>query len=226
MKQSILLMVFLTTISFSQAQKTFYGTIDYQFTVEGEGAEMLGFMMPEKMVVQYGKKGMKMYFEGGAMSTMMGKIVLNGKKNQIFQVKDEELTAYLMGPEDLEGNQVTLPDEVIKEDEVIEISGRSCQKYKTIKHTEDGGESVQYIWSTEELKAPEVSTPELRAVAGMNLGANGVPGFQMKSVTFDATTGLTITLLATNLDFTKLSNKEFDLPKGYAVEEFQMTTDE
>lgn len=220
------MLAILTTISFSQAQKPFYGTIDYQFSIEGVNAEMMEFMMPEKMVVQYGKKGMKMFFVGGMMADMMGKVVLNGKTNEIFQVKDDEQTAYMMGPEDLGGSEVALPDEVIKEEETIEIAGLTCQKYKTLKYGEDGSEFVQFFWTTDALLAPEVSTPELQAKSGMNLGANGVPGFPMKSVTTDATTGMTITMEATNLDYTKLKSKEFGVPKGYAVADFEIPTDE
>ena len=63
------------------------------------------------------------------------------------------------------------------------------------------------------------------ALAGMNLGANGVPGFPMKSMTYDANTGMTIILEAAALDFTKPGNKEFGVPKGYAVADFEMTTE-
>lgn len=225
MKKFALLTALWMVVSFTHAQKTFFGTIDYSFIIEGVDMEMIGFMMPEKMIVQYGKKGMKMYFEGGTMASMMGKIVVDGKKNQIFQVKDDELTAYLMGPEDLQGSEVKLPDQVVKDGELEQIAGYSCQKYKTVKIAEDGAESVQYIWTTEELKVPEVSTPELQAMAGMNLGANGVPGFPMKSMTYDANTGMTIILEAAALDFTKPGNKEFGVPKGYAVADFEMATE-
>jgi len=222
MKQSILLMVFLTTIVFTHAQKPFYGTVDYKFTVEGVNADMMSFMMPGKMVVQYGKKGMKMYFEGGSMAALMGKIVLNGKTNEIFQVRDDEQVVYMMGPEDLGGTEIAMPDSVVMEEEKVDIAGYSCQKYKTLSYAEDGAESVQYIWTTSALAAPEVSTPELQAKAGMNLGANGVPGFPMKSVTTEPSSGMTITLEATKLDFTKVKGKEFGVPKGYEVAEFEM----
>lgn len=202
------------------AQQDFYGTVDYQFEMEGPNVDMVAFMMPEKMVVQYGKKGMKMYFVGGMMADMMGQIVLNGKTNEIFQLKADEQTAYMMGPEDLEGQNAGEPDEVVKELEVIKIQGYLCQKYKAITRDEEGNESVQYIWTTEALRAPEVGSPEMRAMTGMNIGAKGVPGFPLKSETYEPNSDMTITLTATNLDFTKPKNKDFKVPKGYAVEEF------
>ena len=226
MKKIALLTALLVGAWTLTAQQLFLGTVDYQFVMEGPNTEMVAFMMPEKMVVQYGKKGMKMYFVGGMMADMMGKIVLNGKTNQIFQLKDEEQAAYMMGPEDLEGQDANTPDEVIKELEIIKIQGYLCQKYKTITYDGEGGESVQYIWTTEALRVPDVSTPELQAMAGMNIGANGVPGFPMKSVTYEPNSDMTITLLVTNLDFTKLKSKEFQVPKGYTVEEFVGETDE
>jgi hypothetical protein len=223
MKKITLLLTFLAAAWALNAQQTFLGTVEYDFTIEGPNVEMISFMMPEKMVLQYGKKGMKTYFEGGMMADMMGKIVVNSKDNQAFQVKDDEQTVYLMGPEDLSGAEDPTPDEVIKEMEVIKIQGYLCQKYKTIQRQEDGTESVQYIWTTEALVAPDLDTPGMQSLTGMSVGAKkGVPGFPMKVVQYEPGADLTVTLEVIKLDFTKLKHEEFEIPKGYAVAEFEM----
>lgn len=202
------------------AQKLFQGTVSYDFAIEGPNTEMVAFMMPEKMIVAYGKKGMKTYFQGGMMADLMGQIVINGKTKQTFQVKESEQTVYLMGPEDMATAEDNTPDQVTKELEVIEIQGYLCQKYKTVKQAEEG-ETVQYVWTTQALKAPDLGESGLTSMGGMAMtGGNKVPGFPMKVVSYDPSADITVTLVVSELDFTKLDKKAFDIPKGYAIEEF------
>ncbi|MGA1583759.1 MAG: hypothetical protein ACO4CH_10950, partial [Saprospiraceae bacterium] len=74
-KHAFLLMtlsVFLLNTAF--AQRTFYGTVEYTYEITGPEAAMMAMMMPQKMVIQYGKSGMSTSMDGGMMSGMIGRI--------------------------------------------------------------------------------------------------------------------------------------------------------
>ena len=176
MKQ-ILLMAVAGVLSLTslQAQKTFTGTIEYEFKIDGDNVEMMASMFPSKMVVLYGEESMMTYFVGGFMASMMGKIVVNGDSQEVYMRKDEEKAIYVMGPEDMEGNKQNEPKEVTEmKGETETIAGYSCKKYKMIMET-DGKESIQYIWTTEKLKAPEMDQQGFEGFGSSMINNSAVP---------------------------------------------------
>ncbi|MCB0622098.1 MAG: DUF4412 domain-containing protein, partial [Saprospiraceae bacterium] len=204
-------------------QSEFQGTVDYKFEINGEGAEFMALMMPQKMVVKYGKKSMMTYFVGGMMEAMVGKIVVDGQHDEVFIVKEDEETVYMMGPEDLEeGQEVSTPKEVVKEKETETIMGYKCQKYKVVLAGEEGAEQVQYIWTTEKLKAPNFKAGSAGKFNMMgNLPEGAVPGFPLKVTTLaDPSMDITVTMVASMIDEQSIPKEEFYRPKDYEVKEF------
>lgn len=214
-----LLLVFFSATTLS-AQKTFQGTIEYKYEMKGEGAEMMAAFMPEKMVVKYGEKSMLTLMEGGMMGTMMGKIVVNGETGENFVVKDDEQAVYMIKTEDIEEEAAGKEKPKIEKlGEQKEILGYSAQRYK-ITTMQEGTEMVQYVWITEELKAPEVDSPAGNQMGGM-VSTEYIPGFPLEMEVAIPETGMTLLLAATNIDKTKVDASEFARPEDYEMKDFE-----
>ena len=212
----MLLAISAATLS---AQKTFYGTVEYKYEMKGEGAEMMAAFMPEKMVVKYGEKSMMTFMEGGMMGDMMGKIIVNGESGENFVVKDDEQAVYMIKTEDIEeetAGQDKPRVEKLKEQK--DILGYACQRYK-VTAMQDGEETVQHIWITDKLKAPEIKAPGAGQLGGM-VSTKDIPGFPMEVEVAVPQTGMTLLLSVTSLDKAKVAASEFERPKGYEVKDF------
>lgn len=210
--------LFLLTATLT-AQKTFLGAAEYAFTIEGENAEMMKMFMPEKMVVLYGSKSMLTYMTGGMMADAVGKIVVNGEKGETFIIKEAEKVVYLMGPEDLETPE-DLQNPVVTELEgEEEIQGYTCKQYKVVAAGEDE-ETVQYIWSTTALQAPEIKQQGMDKLNNGMGFAGAVPGFPMKVVSEIPQTNARLILIVTSLDFNEPAASAFERPADFEVKEF------
>lgn len=198
----------------SQAQKTFYGTVEYDYQIQGENAEMMASFMPEKMVVKYGKAGILTTMEGGMMAAMMGKIVVNNNTGKAFVIKDDTKTVYIMSEEDMETGDTPTDPEITDLGETEEILGYTCKKYKMISETA-GMKQEQYIWATNKLKIPEYKNLPKQDLTGSNLMAAGLEGFPLKVEMAIPETEMTLTLLVTLLEEEKISDDLFEAPSDY-----------
>lgn len=214
----IYLFLLLGSLSTLTAQDTFQGTVTYTYEVKGENAEMMQAMMPQKMVVKYGKKHMMTYMEGGMMAGMMGKIVVDTESGESFVIKDDEKAVYMMKKEDLEQAEQPKVNNSIEEGETKDILGYTCKKYK-LSATQNGQEVTQYIWATEELKAPDLRTPGMQQMSNMGL-AEHVKGFPMEIEIAMPGMKTTMIMRVSELDDTKISASEFKRPEGYETKDF------
>lgn len=190
------------------AQKS-EGKIKYDFKMTGEGMEQMAAFMPQSMEIIFSKKGVVTRIKGGMMETMMGDILVN--KEGSYMIKHGEKTVYDMS-DATEGQEEEPKPAIEKEDEVIEILGYKCQKYKVISESEVG-EVVTYVWVTDEIEIPKQKT-------GMssNLTAGNLPGIALK--TMSTTMGMTTVLAATEVSTDKQDKAQFEIPKGYTKEKF------
>lgn len=219
MKIVVSCLLLLISMGTLQAQKTFEGTVTYAYEVKGENAEMMAAMIPQKMVIKYGKKGMITYMEGGMMAAMMGKIVLDGVNNETFVVKEAEKAVYLMKPEDMEEVEEPQVDQMIKQDEEAEILGYRCTKYQMVT-AQEGMKTTQYIWVTDDLKTPDFKLPGMKNFGGGVLSGGKLPGFPMRVEVAITNMDATVVMTASELDPVKVDNKEFLRPKDYVVKDF------
>lgn len=214
----LLILISLFSLHLS-AQKTFYGTLEYAYQIEGPEAEMMAMFMPQKMIMKYGKNGMSTHMEGGMMAGMMGRIVVNAKTGERFAVKDSEKTVYLMEEEDVEKSQDAMKNQQNKPellDGTETILGYTCKKYRLVNKSPEG-DMEQFIWATEELKAPEIDMPQTDQMNSLDFGIEGLP--LKVEIALPGTTSKMI-MLATKLDDTAPDSSEFDRPKDYEVKPF------
>lgn len=218
--KSLALLFFIPLLSLQlNAQKTFYGTLEYAYQIDGPEAEMMAMFMPQKMIIKYGKSGMSTHMEGGMMAGMMGRIVVNAKTGERFAIKDSEKTVYMMEEEDLEKSQEAIKDQQNKPellDGTETILGYTCKKYKMVTKSPEG-DMEQFIWATEELKAPEMDMPQTGQMNSLDFGIEGLP--LKVEIALPGTTSKMI-MLATKVDDAAPDSSEFDRPKDYEVKPF------
>lgn len=220
-KITLLTLAAFLTVSFSYSQKTVIGTVDYTYRVTGEGAAQMAGMMPNKMIIKYGKNGLSMVMQGGMMAAGMGKTIVNGETGEAFIMKDAEKVVYMMSEEEINAEAEKLEDPVIEEfDETKTILGYTCKKYKqTVKA--NGMEIPQIIWATKELAAPEYESKAFKGIASQGGGINfNIDGFPLLIEIAMPGAPFNIELEVTNIDFGKIPNKEFERPKDYEVKPF------
>lgn len=219
MKKSVIyLVLFLFAVVSAGAQKTFHGTVTYTYEVKGDNAEMMKSMMPQSMVIRYGDESMMTEMKGGMMSSMMGKIIVNGKAGEAFVVQDAQKSIYVMKLDEQQEEQTNIK-EVTKMDEQKEILGYDCQRYKMIM-TQNGQEMTQYMWVTEELKAPEIKAPGLQQMGGA-MASGKIPGFPMSTEVTIPGMKATMIMTVSDLNFDKVPATAFDRPKDYEVKDFE-----
>lgn len=217
-KTFVSLLLLIGSFSLLSAQKTFEGTITYSYDVQGENAEMMKAMMPQKMLVVYGKQSMITQMEGGMMAAMMGRIVVNTENEEVFIVKDDEKTVYMMKKDDL--NDAEKPDvqKVEKLEGKKEILGYKCEQYQL--STKQGEQEMsQIVWVTKDLKAPEFKIPGIQQMSNMILG-DQAPGFPLQVEISMPGMNAKMIMTASDLDFTKPGKDLFVRPKDYEVKDF------
>ncbi|MCB0662678.1 MAG: DUF4412 domain-containing protein [Saprospiraceae bacterium] len=211
----LLLVVFSGAL---QAQKEFTGTMTYSYTFEGEDVEMFISMMPEKMIVQYGDRGIITHMEGGLVASMMGIIVVDTENQISFIKKESEKSIYLVNDEDAEEMGEGMESSEVKTfDETKEIMGYTCYKYETETTDANGQTLKQTIWATKDLKLKKYDfsgkAKELMANAYNEKLKDALP---MEVEVFMPAMEMTLKLTVTNIEKSKIPSERFDIPKGYA----------
>lgn len=198
------------------AQDPFQGTIKYEFKFMGEGIEAFQAMMPTGMEINVLKSDISTEMQGGMVAMMMGRTISKTKKGIGYMIKESEETIYVMDPKKMksdEGEEVKEDPVVTKEDEVINIAGYECQKYKVVQ-----GENTTYVWATDKFILPQ-GTSTGGGMSGM-VNMKGVKGTPLKVSTTQQ--GLSVNLIAKEVSTTPPSKSLFKLPKGYAKEDFDV----
>mgnify|MGYP006266224909 CR=1 FL=1 len=201
------------------AQKTVQGTVEYDYTITGEGSEMMAGMMPEKMVMIYGTDAILMYMEGGMMGAMMGKVV--SKKDEGYVIKEDQKTIYIMSEEDMKNAQAQMENigEMEKvEGEQKEILGYTCELY-TMEVTQQGQKATQRLWITKDLKAPEVkgagALMNQSAMAGLSMD-----GFPLEIETAIPNTDIKMVMTVSNMKMEKPDPTVFEKPSDFKEKPF------
>ena len=203
------------------AQKTVIGTVDYKYTLVGEGAGQMSAMMPKKMQIKYGENGVSIEMQGGAMSEAMGKTIVNGETGEAFIVRESEKTVYLMSEEYIKAEAENLEDPVIQEfDDTKEILGYPCKKYtQTIKV--QGKNMTQVLWITKELAAPDYESDEFMGLASQGTVNFDIDGFPMLIEVDMMGAPMKLQLEVSNIKFEKIPSSTFERPADYTVKNFE-----
>lgn len=205
-KTAFLLICFITTTSLF-AQKVFEGHINYSFKFMGEGVDAYTALMPTSMDLFSSKKAMMVKINGGMMESSMGETVSTPKGS--YMIKHSEETIYTFKTDAEEKKEIPT---VVKEDEVLTISGLSCQKYKVIQHNPTG-EQTSYAWINS-----DYILPVMGAKGAESMAIPGVPGIVLKTMVSQGP--ITIVLTASEFKTGKQDKKYFAIPKGYAKKEY------
>ena len=199
------------------AQKDFYGTIEYTYTLAGEGAEAMQMFMPTGMTTYYAKNKMATKMSGGMMA-QIGRIIVND--GEAFVVSESDKTIYMMEDEDVEEAETENTQEATKiEGETREILGYTCQKYK-MKTNMQGQETTQYIYATSKLKVPDIDTPAQAAGANGMLGASNIEGMPLMVVVELPGGEIEMTMEAVEMKKDDVPDGIFDKPADYTVKPF------
>ena len=198
------------------AQKPFQGIIRYEMAISGTQAEhMKGMMGGGKHVWMYKGENTRQEQE------MMGMKITNitdSKNGLMYVLKNDAKVAYKMDrnkakPKADEGKEPP----VEKLDEVLEIQGYKCQKYKIIAQSSMGEQQI-YVWATKELKMPSTKDTSLPKDEGLHF--KGIDGMPLKSVMDMMNGAIKITLTAVEVKVEKLDDELFKIPKDYKIEDF------
>jgi hypothetical protein len=219
MRKVLFTLSLLLTIHWGlQAQKTMQGTVVYNYSVSGEGSEMMASMLPEKMTVTYGNNAIMTTMEGGMMASMMGRMIVNDGEGYIIQ--DDKEIIYNMSEEDIANAETPTASDLEKiEGESREIMGYTCEAYR-MKMTQNGQEMSQVIWATKALKAPKIKGA---AAANMNqtfAGLGGLDAFPMEVEIELAAMPIKMVLSVSELKMEKPDPSVFAKPKGYEQKPF------
>lgn len=221
MKKAFLaLLLPLFMVAQAHSQKTVIGTVNYVYKVTGEGSEQMKGMMPTKMTVKYGEKGISIVMEGGMMAVMSGKTIISDETNEAFVIKASEESVYVMGEEDIRNERVKMEDMKVEEfEDTRTVLGYPCKKYVQTINAQ-GMEIPQTIWVTRDLVVPKYKSDAFKSVGsqgGLNYQLEGFPlMIEMKAPGMPVNIEVTVT----DITFEDISGKEFEKPKGYKVKPF------
>lgn len=222
-KVQLILLLIITSVSLNA--QDFEGIIAMYLNYEGDAAEMLQSMSPNKMTMTIKGENTAIKMEGG-MSAMLGKMITKGDK--FYMVMDAQKTVFESDVSEDNGDEEN-PEETSAEDaaEVIDlnetetIAGYKCKKYEVKYNDEEAGNEITkyYVWIAKDFKAKYVS-----GGAGNNQKQNELfneilGGFPFKQeITMNTQMGEIKTITeVTKVDEKAISDSEFNFPEGYQV---------
>lgn len=202
MKKIVLLSICFSAVTSVFAQKPFQGYIHYTYSVLGENADNLSQLMPESMEIFADKKNSLVRINGGMFPDIKGDIV--STPEQTFLLKDYEKSYSIILSDSIEAKtEVTIQPE----EEVIDILGLSCRKFKITKTTETG-EDISYAWINESYVLPVNGL-----IRTHNMTIPGIKGIAMKTMVTEM--GHTVIVRATAFTPGKQNKDLFAIPEGY-----------
>lgn len=192
----------------------------FTYEINGEGAEEMKAFMPEGMVVKYGDNKMATEMEGGMLSAMMGRIIVNA--GEAYVVKDSDQTVYVMDDTDMEGAKDAVenqPKATKVDGETKEILGYNCQKYLfTMK--QDGQQIEQVVWATDAFKAPDMKLPNQGSMGSGMLSMGGIDAMPLQVDIAMPNMPVTMVLKATEMEEGEVPDEVFAKPAGYEEKPF------
>ncbi|MDF1572684.1 MAG: DUF4412 domain-containing protein [Bacteroidales bacterium] len=221
MKKFILLVI--TALMISPAaftQKTVIGTVDYTYKIVGEGAQQMAGMMPEKMVIKYGKNGIAVEMHGGMMGAAMGKTVVNGKTGEAYIINDAQKTVYLMSEETIKTEAAKAEQATVEKfDDTREIMGYTCQKHVQTA-TVQSMTMTQVFWVAKDLKAPDYDGEAFKGMAGQGAMSFNIDGFPLLIEVDIPGMAAKLHLEVSNINFEDIPENTFERPEDYTVRDF------
>lgn len=209
-----LLVLFLLAFS-AQAQQNFMGKIRYSVKLTGEGADQMSAFMPTSYNYYIGDKMLKFTMDGGLTAAMMGEMVVHAETEKAYMVKHAEQVAYeITSDEDAKDEEGPKPT-VTKMDEVIDIEGYKCQKYK-LETEMEGETATQYMWVTDKIRLDNMGGKNMKS--GGELFVEGIEGFPLKIES--ETMGMTMTMTAVEVLEKAYDDQEFEIPDNYEIKPF------
>jgi len=198
------------------AQKTFQGTLDYEYSVQGEQAEMVKPMLPSNMQIAYGDGAAMTTMEGGQAAAAFRKIIIfenkgllvNDAQKTVFEVNESEIQAM-----NKRAKAVSPKIEKVA-GQTKEILGYECQQYKVILPNQP---SPQMIWVAEDLKAPENVGPTMGAISQSAIGNASINGLPLQIEQDLPQVSATMTISATDIDDSAPADAAFEAPADYDV---------
>jgi hypothetical protein len=190
-----------------------------KLTYKGAAAQMMQAMSPSEMLfkVNYDKMSLKLV---GGMSSMMGKIISDGKNN--FMLMDSQKIAFQMDDTQEETEVVDNENDVKIIDLNIteKIAGYDCKKYKVeLPQTEDENQvKVFYVWMSENFGA-KFYNPDSQKGNPTAKAFEKLKGFPFKQeILMNSEMGeLTTITEVTELKKEKIDDSEFKVPTGYTI---------
>ncbi len=222
-KQILVAAVFLLTAGGAlQSQKPFEGTLTYSWKMMGSGVEAYAAMMPESMTISMRGDMTHMVMQGGMLASMLGTMIVDSKKEEMYMVREAEKLAYQFSTKVTTGIATDAPaPKIEKLDEKVTIAGYECEKYEVTK-VEMGMEQKYFVWATEALGSPGRSLAQNSMAS--SLSVEGLNGMVLKVMISQANMGIdmTMVLTVTEVKTSKPSSAIFKVPKGYKIEKKTM----
>ena len=196
-----------------------YGTVKFKMKVTGEMADMLGPMMPNKMIIKFNGGNTRISMEGGLTASMLGDILYLEDKDESFMLKPKEKTALRMPK-----NSGTELDNIKPEITILgeeTVNGYNCTKYKVIIKTEKEGAIDQIMWTTKDIQIPK---PKRSTTGGSGAGLflQEIEGYPVKIEQNLKREGINLTQIIEleNYNFEPLDASLFKIPEDYKIKEF------
>ena len=219
MKKHIFSLLFLLlTEGAAIAQKPFEGTIKFTFKIMGEAAQQLEAFMPTGSNHSIKGSDYLIQTEGGMIKSMLGDVLIKGGEGATYMIKENDKIAYKFTDEDNDGQDSPAKPVVTVEDEILEIAGFKCKKYKVELDSPQGPLTI-FVWATNDLKAPAIPKKAGGMGSSSSVFMEGVDGIILKKMTSISQMGMSFTTIETanEVKAVKMSKKLFKVPGGYAV---------
>lgn len=227
MKKNLIFLLVLA-LSYSVVAQDFEGTIKMKMAYEGQAAEMMKAMSPSLMIIKQSGEKSSMLMEGG-MSSMLGKIISNGKKS--YMVFDAKKMAYELEDEAIEttGDEEETDDlgvELVDLNITEKIAGYDCKKYEVIYKSNGEVEDAQqiskhYMWVAQNLNVRFLTYDNDDAASKRNNKIyneliNGFP-FKQEVVMNTQMGEIKMITEVTELIKGKIDASEFTVPENYTI---------
>lgn len=194
------------------------GMASFRMKITGEMADLLGPMMPNRMILRFKDGNTRISMEGGMAAAMMGDILYLGAEDKSYMVKDKEKTAYKMPEKSSEVESAAPVIEFLGEEQV---NGYTCKKYHVVIQTDKEGTIDQILWATPDIQAPKPKKTSTGG-SGAALFVKGVEGFPVKVEQNVKQAGINLTQ---TIDLEKYETAPQDaslfvIPDNYKIKDF------
>lgn len=216
MRNKILAFSLVWSSSLSWTLSAQQSTVVFRLKITGEMADLLGPMMPQKLIVRSDGGNARITLEGGMAASMMGDILYLEKKDETYMLRDKEKIAYKM-PNNSDVGEVK-PEVTPLGDE--NINGYNCRKYKVVLKTEEGS-IEQTMWTSTDIRLPK---PKRNTTGGSGAGLflQEIEGYPVKVEQSLQRVGLQLrqTIELDRYDTQPLDSALFQIPENFKIKDF------